>query len=283
MDMLKVIGINVLYAVIAVVFAWVAKKVADVMTTKVNDDKEIEENNNLAIGISRAGLYLGGLVAMAGVLTGPSVGLKQDLIGLGVYGVLAYVLLFVARRINDSVLLSGIDNVEACKDGNKAVGIVEFGSYVATGLIINACVSGDGGGLKEGLIGTLVFFAIGQALILILMALYEAGTPFKAKEEIRQGNAAAAIMVAGKSIALAVILRASILGPSTGFAEDIKAFGISAAVGIVLLMVFNRAIDHLFLPGTNLKTEVERDKNVAAVTVTQVSTIGVALILSMVV
>lgn len=283
MDNLVPILQNVSYGAIVIVFAWLAKLFADWRTKDIDDDFEVRDNNNFSIGIRRAGLYLGGMIAMAGVLTGASQGFVNDVVALAAYGVLSYALLFIARMVNDAIILHGLNNDDECKNCNTAVGVVEFGNYIATGLIINGCVSGSGGGMLQGIISTVVFFGIGQVVLLALSSIYEALTPFECLKEIGSNNTAASVMLAGKTIALGFILRSSVAGTSLGWSADIRSFAVSAVTGIILLLVFNKIIDKLFLPKTDLNIEIERDRNVAAVIVTQVATIGFAIIISTVV
>ena len=283
MNALTPVAYNTLFAVIALLFVWLARRIADARTTTIDDDDEIENQSNDAIGMRRSGFYLGGMIAMAGVLTGPTQGLLNDVMGFVVYGALSYALLFGTREINDRVLLGAIDNDDECLKGNEAVGIAELGNYIATGLIINGCVSGDGGGMLAGIISTIVFFVIGQIILLALVYAYETITDFDCIPEIAKGNKAAAMMIAGKSIALGIILRSSIVGPTQGWATDIKSFALSAITGIVLLLVLNKLVDKLLLPNTNLHQEVSVDQNVAAVRITQTATIGLAIIISTVV
>ena len=274
---------NMTLAAIVIAFMYVAKKIADARTVNIDDDYEVEENSNLAIAIRRAGLYLGGMIAIMGVLVGSSKGFVMDIMNVSIYSALAYACLFTARELNDKIILRGINNDDECKNGNTAVAIVEFGSYIATGLIINACVSGDSVGLMKGVTDTLIFFAMGQVILIALAVAYESITKFHCLAEIHKGNAAAGIMVSGKLIALGFILKNSIIGESAGWTADLISFGQAAIFGTIILLVFNAAIDHLFLPNTNVHKEVVEDQNVAATVVTQAVTIGFALIITTIV
>ena len=187
--------------------------------------------------------------------------------------------LFIARELNDRVILRGISNDDECKNRNTAVAIAEFGSYIATGLIINACISGDSVGLMKGIMDTMVFFALGQIILIMLTVIYEAITSFHVLAEIHKGNNAASVMIAGKLIALGFILRNSIVGESLGWTADLISFGQAALFGTLILLAFNAVIDKLFLPNTNVAKEVS-EQNVAATVVTQAVTIGFALIIT---
>ena len=58
------------------------------------------------------------------------------------------------------------------------------------------------------------------------------------------------------------------------------SFALYAVIGILVLLLFRKVIDWLFLPNTNLATEVARDRNVAAIAMAQGAIIAVALVIS---
>jgi uncharacterized membrane protein YjfL (UPF0719 family) len=279
-NLVKVIG----FCAIAFGYIWVAKKLADARTKSFNDDNEIEENSNKAVGFRRAGLYVAIGIALVGTLSGTSQGLMEDVISLAIDGAVILVCLFACRALNDNIMLGHIDNDQEAKNGNSAVGLAECGMYMATGFILNGSLSGDGsGGIIAGVIGTVVFFAVGQALLLLFGLCYEKITPYNVRDEIKKDNPAAGLALAIMLVALGIILRASIAGPSSGWIQDFKGFGISAGYGIILLLVFRKMIDIFLLPNTNLETEIKRDQNVAAIAVTGSAILAVALIISSVV
>ncbi len=279
---------DIVSVIIALIITFIVKKIADFRTKDIDDDHEIEENSNFAVGARRAGLYLGGMIVMSSVFLGTTNGLLNDIVDLLVYGILGFILLFFARLVADNIILNGIKNDAACKEGNSAVGLVELGIYVSSALIISASIMGDSTPVLESSMNSLctdflsiiAFFAIGQAVLIIALKLYELLTPFKWINEIKDANASAGVMAAGVSIALGLILRKSIMGPFTGWATDLKAFGLSALIGIVVLIILIPLIDRIFLPHTTLNTEIKRDKNLAAVLVAQFINIGFALLIS---
>lgn len=274
------LGQGAVYAVVAFIFIVIAKKIADKRTTDIDDDHEIGENSNLAVGFRRTGLYLAFAIAFAGTLGGISAGFTADILALLVDGVVITVCLFTCRKINDRIMLANIDNDAEAKNGNVAVGLTECGMYVATGFILNGSFFGTSENIAAGVAGALVFFVVGQAVLLIGGYCYERMTPFNVREEIKKGNAAAGVALAGMLIALGVVLRASIAGPSAGWTADFIAFGMYAVYGIVLLLVFKKAVDWFLLPGTSIAVEVERDRNVAALALTEAGIIAVAIMIS---
>ncbi|HST62479.1 MAG TPA: DUF350 domain-containing protein [Longimicrobium sp.] len=265
---------GVLSLVAGLFWIWLAKWVFDRMDG--GSQAEITERSNLAAGLHRAGLYLAVPLGLTGALSGPSQGLARDLGMLMLDGAVLVVLLLVAGWINEGLLVPGVDNRRAIREGNTAVALVELGGFVATGLIARGAFSGEGGGVASA----AVFFLLGQAVLVGAARLYALARPYCGVEEVRKGNDAAGVMVASMLIGLGVVLSASVSGDFTGWGSDLAAFGLAAAVGVVLLLVLLWPVDRLFMAGTNLRAEIERDRNVAAVSVVAGVQVALALFIA---
>ncbi len=245
-------------------------------------DHQIEERSNLAVALRRSGLGIGFGIGLAGVVSGGvtrfSAGWEAVLANTGeLLGYLAVLLVFffVAQVVAERIVLRHVHNSEELHKGNDAVGFAEFGILVATGLVAYGSFHGEGGGWQT----SLGFFAMGQVVLILFAILYEWATPFNCLEEIRKGNAAAGLMLGGTLVTLGVILCFAISGPFTGWAEGIVGFAVSASVGMILLIPFQWLIDKAFLPNTTLKIEVERDRNLAACSVTISAQIALAIMI----
>ena len=243
---------------------------------------QIEECSNLAVALRQAGLGIGFGLGLAGVVSGGvtrfSAGWNAVLLETMTFLEYLAVLLaffFIAQVVAERVLLAHLHNVEELQARNDAVGFAEFGILVATGLIAYGSFHGEGGGWET----SLGFFALGQLALILFAVLYEWATPFNCLEEIGKGNTAAGMMLGGTLIALGIVLGFAISGPFTGWAEGIAGFAASAAIGMILLVPFQRLIDKAFLPNTTLKIEVERDQNVAACAVTIGTQIALAIMI----
>jgi uncharacterized membrane protein YjfL (UPF0719 family) len=94
-----------------------------------------------------------------------------------------------------------------------------------------------------------------------------------------EGNMSAGITVAGLLIAYSLILRSSVSGAFTGWAESIGWFGISAITGMAALIIFEKTADWLFLPKTKIADDLCAD-NTAAVIIVQAIVISLGLIIS---
>jgi len=268
------------YVAIVAIFLIIAKFVSDKLASFDADDM-IEEKNNQAVAYRRAGLYLGTAIGMFGALLGgASKGFVVDVGVLILDGIMITVFMLIVRRVNDWFVVHGIDNNDAIKNHNTAVGLVEAGGYIATGIIAYASVVGTGGPWWS----SVVYFGLGQAVLLFSVVLYEQITPWNVVQDVRENNVSAGLMLAGIMIAISFVLRGAIAGPFGGWMNDLTGFAISTAVGLTMVLVlFNKFIDRVFLPGTDIRTEIERDENVAAITVVVAVKIALAIIIGAVV
>lgn len=284
------LGQGIIYVIVCIFFIWLVKQIDDWRTKDFDDDTHIDDGNT-AVGLRRAGLYLGIAIALSGAMQGVSKGILLDLVLLFIYGLIITGFMFSCRFINDFIMLGNVDNDAECireftddkgniTVGNTAVGTVEAGMYLATGFILNGAVTGTGGSFFQGVMSAVLFFILGQLALLIFGLLYELITPFNVRQEIKKNNLAAGIGLGGVLVALGIILRTAVSGSFTGWANDLTGFGIYATFGIILLLVFRMVVDRLLLPTTSIATEVKEDKNVAALIVVQSAVNAVAIIIA---
>lgn len=264
---------------VVVVLMVVGKKIDD-LRTSFDDDDLVCNRNNLAIGFRRAGLYLGIAIAMSGTLygVGPDK-VSEHLLEVGGNGLAILALLFLAREVNDRFILRQTKSDEEIEKNNVAIGIAELGSYVATGLILNGSFSGEGGGVGVA----AVFFILGQILLIALTALYgrlksSDGKHVSLQALAQQGNASAAIVLAGVMIALGCIMRVSSSGNFMSWRLDLISFGITAALGVLLLVGLRLILGRLFAPNLPTARAVENN-NVSAVLIIEGVVVSIAIIL----
>ena len=155
---------------------------------------ELLEKDNLAVGLAVAGYYLGLVIVLGGVVSGPaSFSLLDDVIGLAIFGLLGIVLLNVSAWINDKVVFSkfAIER-EIVEDRKAGVGALEGANYVAVGLITAGAMSGEGG-LPSG----LAFWIAGLAALIVAGILYDRITSYDLHDELERNNLAVAAAFAG--------------------------------------------------------------------------------------
>jgi uncharacterized membrane protein YjfL (UPF0719 family) len=271
---------GIAYIVISFAILFLAKKLQDAaVKSHFNADHEIEEESNMAVGLRRGGMYLAIAFALYGAIKGANGGFLSSVTILVVDGVFILLVLALGKVIADKIILPHVDNSAEIAKGNKAVGFTEMGLFMATGLIAAGSFTGQSPSFLQGMVSAVVFFILGQIVLVIGAKLVEVITHFNIHKQVAEGNTSAGIFFGGSLLILGVILNQAIAGDSLGWALDLTGFGISSVKGFLCLIIFKWAADWLFLPNTTIAIEVERDKNEAAMIVTVSVMLSVALLI----
>ena len=218
---------------------------------------ELLEKDNLALAVTVAGYYLGLVVVLGGVVSGPaSVSLLDDVIGLAIFGGLAIVLLNLSAWVNDRLVFSRFDNErEIVEDGNVGVGILEGANYVAVGLITAGALSGEG-----GMASALVFWVTGLAALVVAGVLYDRITSYDLHDQIEGGNVAVAVAFAGVLVGFGNVIRLAGEGDFVSWNESLTEFGYYLEVVLVLLPLVRLFADRVLLPGARLADELVKER-----------------------
>ncbi len=197
--------------------------------------------NTAAYGLRRAGFTLAMLIAMAAAVSGPSQGLLKDIQAVAFDGALAFVMLAVAWGINEFMILPHLNNNAALVQNNRAVGIIEFASLVATGIIVYGSLTGTGGWLTA-----VVFFFLGQAALIVAFWVTTWFTDEDDLKEIENDNLSVAGDLGGTLVALGIVLGASAAGDFTSWRSDLTAFAIDAGIGAGSMWILGLVAKRVF-------------------------------------
>ena len=163
------------------------------------------------------------------VLVNAAIGIVQLILSL-VFAVIAlYIGFAVLSRIT-----KGIDVEKELANGNVAVGILIAAVFFAIALVVQSGIAGISAGLSSalavgvfsvggvGMIGTAILQLV-LGIVLAVIAIYIAlnvldklTKGIEEFEEIKKGNVAVAVMMAGVIIAVAVILQSGVIGITNG-------------------------------------------------------------------
>lgn len=267
---------------IVLVAIWIGKLVNDLLT-RYKIDEEITGKNNPAVGIALAGYYIGLAIAIAGVVIGPEgETLGNEAITVAIYSVIAIILMNLATFINDKLILYKFDDQkELVDDRNSGTSAVMTGSYLATGLIVNASVSGEvSGDWWQGLLACFIFFILGQAVLVITGLWYQLITKYDIHKAIGDdNNIAAGISFGGFLFAMGYIVRSAMLGESTSWSMDLAAFGLYVAIALILLSIGQWITDKVFLPKAKASEEIGTQANIAAAAISIAIDISIAILI----
>ncbi len=267
-----------IYLISAFVLFWIGKLVKDLTTTSYSVREELVEKDNVALGVAMAGYYFGLILAIGGTLSGPSQGLENDLIDIGIYGLLAIILLNLSRLVNDGLILHGFKiRDELIDDQNAGTGVVIAATYIATGLVIFGAVSGEIGGI----VTTVIFWALGQAALILAGLVYEWITPYSIHDEIEKDNVAAGVAFAGALVGIGVIVFHASAGDFISWTVNLQDFAIEVVAGLILLPIVRFISDVILLPGQKLTDEIANQEhpNLAAGFIEAMSYIGASFLI----
>jgi uncharacterized membrane protein YjfL (UPF0719 family) len=147
--------------------------------------------------------------------------------------VIAIILAVVALYIGFSVLgkiTKGIDEQKEIAKGNTAVGILVASVFIAIGIVVQSGVSGISVGISQAMkagflspVGiAIIFVSIVQlilGIVLAIVAIYLAlnildklTKGIEEFEELKKGNVAVALEMAGVIITVAIIIQSGVMG-----------------------------------------------------------------------
>ena len=214
---------------------------------------ELLERDNFAVALAVVGYYLGLILAIGGVLMGPSTGWVNDLIDIFFFGIISIVLLNVSSVINDRFILYKFNNEkEIIQDRNAGTGIIVGGNHIATGLIIAGAISGEEGDL----ITAGAFWILGQLALIVASLIYNRITPFDVHDEIEKDNVAVGVSFAGMLIAVGNVIRVGISGDFVSWSANLGQFASFVVFGLVLLPFVRMFTDKVLLPKHRLTDEL---------------------------
>ena len=236
------------------VFGWVGRVEGYSLTV------ETTINDNPAVGVRFGFFLLAAATSFVNLLEPSGGGLKQDFDIVAFYGLVSLLLLIVAREVNDKLILYKLNNdAEVIGKKNTSIAIVEGSSYLGTAFITSGALSN----VEAGIGAALVWFAVGQCVLVVLDNIYSIAAP-GIQDALAAQNIAAAISLGGFLVAGGMALGAAIAGESYGWVQDSLDVGYFLAIWLLVITVVQFLLNKIFLPGTSLRKELLTDRNVAA-------------------
>ncbi|MGB5926812.1 MAG: DUF350 domain-containing protein [Cyclobacteriaceae bacterium] len=249
---------SLVYLAVAFLLFFIGKVIFQLFHPKINMKHELVEADNAAFALALTGYYTGLLLAIGSAIVGPSRGLVQDMIDIGLYGLLAILLLNLAAIFNDKVLLRHFNiRKELIADRNAGTGAVEAANYIATGLIVFGAVVGEGGGWLTA----IIIWVAGQLILLLTSFVYNLIVPYSIHKQIEKDNVAVGIGYAGAIISIGNLVRHGAQYDFTGWYDMAYNIGIETGIGLAFLPLVRFATDRILLSGRSMTDElVHQDK-----------------------
>ncbi len=245
------------YIVSAFIIFLIGKIMYQVLHPKINVKDELVEQDNFAFAIAHTGYFIGLLLAIGSTIVGPSNGLITDIMDMFIYGLLAIILLNLSSFINYHFILSKFNvHKEIIVDKNEGTGLVEAANAIVSGLIIFGAVSGESANIWQGILSSVVFWLVGQIIMVLTTRIYNAITPYDIHEHIEKDNVAVGLGFAGAMIAIANLIRFALMGDFESWGSTFSDLGIDVGIGLLLLPIMRLISDKVLLPGRKLSDEI---------------------------
>lgn len=230
--------------------------------------KEIRSENPMGI-VPYCGFLLGNIAILVGSFIGPETQsvFWQELIYYITYAILGICLMLFSGYVVEKAILYKFNNVdEIVRDRNLGTAAVHFGIYLASGLIISACVTGESQALQAKwyeLATTLTYYVLGILFLIGFSKIHNFLTPYSLLKEIENDNAAVGISFAGHIIAIGIILMKASLGEMGNITSNIITYLIDLSAILLMLPCVRILLDRIIVRNINIAREI-KNNNIAA-------------------
>jgi uncharacterized membrane protein YjfL (UPF0719 family) len=270
------------YIAVSFLLFFIGKMAYQLFHPRVKVAYELVENDNLAFAFAHVGYFIGLLLAIGSVMLGESEGLVNDLMGIGIYGLLSIVLLNLSLIINDKIILSNFDlKKEIFDDKNVGTGIVEVANAIATGLVVMGAITGEGYGELGPIVNVLVYWILGQGILFVTSKIYNLMTSYDVHDHIERGNIAVAVGYSGAIMAIGNLINNALAHDFDSWMITIQDVGFNVIVGFAFLPIARFLTDKILLPGQKLTDEIvnQEDPNVGAAIVEAFAYVGGSMLI----
>ena len=271
--------VGLVYIIACFIILAIAKYAYGMFHKGINVDDELVEKDNLSFAVSQVGYYSGILLVLGATLAGVSNGLVNDVIDMGIYGLIGIVLLNWSMWWTDKVVLPKFNvRKEIIEDRNVGTGVVEGAVAFGNGLILFGVFAVEQMFSPQ----VLIYFVGGQFLFLLAAKIYNVITPYDIHEHIEKDNVAVGVGFSGAIIAVANIVRFALSAEFEGWQDLGLVLLFDFAIALALLPMMRMLVDKILLPKRKLTDEiVNQDKpNVGAALIEAFAYIGGSILIT---
>lgn len=262
-------------------------------TTPFQFKIDLTEKDNPALGVNLMGYVIGLTLLLGGAVSTGSGDIPHPL-DIGIFGLLAIVLLRIGATIADKLILPTFSVwKEIIEDRNVGTAFVTASVFIATGTILKGALTGDSSSIFMGILTTIEYFIFSQVLMIIAAFLYvksikykhEDGKTLTVYQELQdRDNPAVGLSFGGFMIGVSIIVSAAIEGNDiTSFDDLVRALSVltlSSGLGIGSLLLVRPFTDKAVFPYASMNSEVGEQQNLAIGGINAAFYVGFGLILS---
>jgi uncharacterized membrane protein YjfL (UPF0719 family) len=242
-----------LLTIFLAVFLWATGKIEG-----YDPINEMLFRDNAALGIRYALYLIAVVIALLGIFDRAQG--DSGVVDFCQHALLAALLIHLSRYLNDWLILYDFsNNREVIQEKNIAVAIVEGATYIASAQLIAGALYD----WESGLWMAIIWFVIGQVLLIVLAFLYRALAPGTA-QALDDHNSAVGLSLGAFLLAGGIVCGAAITGPSRGWQQDLITVAAYILVWLGLMVVTHFVTEIMVLRSSRLSDEVMRQRNIAA-------------------
>jgi len=247
---------NLVLIIMVLFLIWVGKMVFDLFASyRIEQQLVIEDNKAITIGF--VGYIAGVSLILEGVLELGAASLLVELAKIMIWGLLGILLLNLAGKINDTIILRRFNNAdELLNRHNTAVGVAVAGSYVGSAAIIRSIIIGESISWFYDIALTLFYFFLAQLAFFLSALLHQAVTRYDFHQEIKDKNVAAGISFGAWLVAVGILLSIPLQN-----SYSLIVFAGWFILGSAVLVFFRFVMDRIIIPLEKLDEEIHKDKN----------------------
>lgn len=233
---------------------------------KVDLRFELVKKDNFAFAITQVGYYIAILIVTVALIANAHEKFDEALFYIIGNGLLGILLINVASLVNDKLILHRFRvHKEIIEDENTGTGVIEAGNYIANGMIIFGAIGSEPhihlpnspfDYVFAASFNILLFWGIGQTILVLATAIYNFMLPYNAHQEIEKDNYAVGLGFAGATIALGILVSTGVLAEHTGWLDHLGQIVLDVGLGLVLLPAARWVTDVVLLPGERLTDEI---------------------------
>jgi uncharacterized membrane protein YjfL (UPF0719 family) len=249
-------GLKLLVFTAFIVLAWsLINKI-----TSFDDHHALFEEHNTAYALQRGGLVLGQAIGLSSLIATRSNNELADFAWLIGGGIWVTGLVLLLRVLLTKLIPFRLD----AGHRTVSVGLARGAFYVAGGLVIGAGLAGSAPSLRTALTSTVVFTALGLAVLVGVYLLNGMVPPYLLSARVRDGSVSAAMIAGGYLIAFGLVLHNAIAGDFHGWLSGLTGFAVTAIVAMVVFYLLCFAVDRWVITNTTLTQVVEGGHELAA-------------------
>lgn len=250
----------------ALVILFVAKVVRDRLLKRRGHavNELVVRQASVGAATAQAGYLIGILLGFLGALSfaaqAPSFG--SMIAHLALFGLLAVCLQLVADWLSDRLIFRGMPtSAGASADTNLSLALGQAAVSIATGLVLRGAMMDP----TAGVLACVVWFFVGQALMVLAVLLYCRLTPYDDLAEIKRNNVAASFPIVGILLALGFVVEAAVAtkGSDTLLPTALHV-GKFLGLSLVLVYAFRLVTTYVLLPKLKLAQAIVQQRSVAA-------------------